>query len=214
MNEANGTAIDMELEPEGGLVPEQDEDSLSRPAVVDTKGDWTCTDCGTVNSESNDECFECGFAKPKPEDEIAIPDSLKALGATPNTIKALAGGLAEHAHNAADAESVENPNRKPTDVPLPLDTDGDEGESFERFNANKAMSSIIAKNTEVQVSRDKYDALKKATADAKKELDQDEAALGRIISQFAKARSCRPDMLRERDARGHYIVPSARGVLN
>jgi len=152
----NGTALDME--PEGELMPVQDE--VSRAAVVETAGSWTCPECKTINNpnafgegESREHCLECGAEKPVEVDEPAAP---------------------------AEAAAV-----KPEDVPLPLD---DDGESFERFNANKAMSTIIAKNIEVQASRDKYDSLKKAAADAKKTLDQDEAALGRIISQFGRAR--------------------------
>lgn len=149
----NGTVLDME--PEGELLPEQEE--VSRAAVVDTKGSWICPECATENhpntvaEENRDTCFECGATKPTADAEPAAP----AAG-------------------------------KPEDVPLPMDTD--DGESFERFNANKAMSTIIAKNIEVQASRDRYDSLKKQAAEAKKELDQDEAALGRIISQFARAR--------------------------
>lgn len=185
MDQVNGTELDLDDS------NDTTEMEVSRPAVVDTKGDWTCTDCGTVNSESNDECFECGFAQPKPEDEIVIPDSLKELGATPNTIKALAGGLVEHAANAAGAEAVENPNRKPTDVPLPLDGEGetaDTGDGFERFNANKAFSAIHAKNAEVAIQRAKVKSLTDDLNAEKAILKEDEAALGRIISQFGKAR--------------------------
>lgn len=150
MNELNGT--ELEMEPEGGLMPEQDE--VSRPAVVDTKGIWTCAECGTANGGDTGDCFECGTPKPA---EAAV-------------------------------EPAPTPASKPEDVPLPLNTDGEDDEAFERFNPNKAMSAIIAKNIEVQASRDKHDSLKKAAAEAKKTLDQDEAALGRIISQFARAR--------------------------
>jgi hypothetical protein len=157
----NGTALDME--PEGELLPEQDE--VSRAAVVDTKGSWICEECATENNpntvaeENRDVCFECGATKPADQVEEAV------------------------AEEAAPVTS------KPADVPLPLDEAGDTGDGFERFNANKAFGAIADKNVEVQASRDKYEALKKQTAEAKKELDNDEAALGRIITGFAKARA-------------------------
>lgn len=86
-----------------------------------------------------------------------------------------------------ECTTFNNPNLFPEDANKTACT-ADEGDGFERFNANKAMSAIIAKNIEVQAARDKHDSLKKAAAEAKKTLDQDEAALGRIISQFARAR--------------------------
>lgn len=125
MSEVNGTA--MEMEPDGGLVPEQDE--VSRPAVVDTKDEWTCDNCTTTNSVADNQvCRECGSPY--------VSEKLAELGVTQTGVMAVAGALVEHAHNAADAESVENAARKPTDVPLPLEAEGDTGDGFERFNAN------------------------------------------------------------------------------
>jgi hypothetical protein len=144
---------------------EPGDESIQREAVVETAGSWTCPECKERNNpnvfdeaQSREHCAECGAEKP-------------------------AGDEQDEPIMAAQGTTV----GKPEDVPLPL-VELEEGDGFERFNANKAMSTIIAKNTEVQVARDRYESLKKQAAEAKKELDQDEAALGRIITGFSRAR--------------------------
>src|SRR3990167_9206980 len=151
----------VEMEPEDELVPVETDGIDVSENLAGTSHRFICIACHVVNNppEPRNTCGACGAIQPAPE---PAPSPIEHL-------ERQATGLA------------------PTDVPLPLDAADAEPEGFERFNANKAMSAIIDKNTEVQADRDDWNRLKKATADAKKTLDEGEAALARIISTFARA---------------------------
>ncbi len=56
------------------------------------------------------------------------------------------------------------------------------------FNYPAALSAIVEKNLDVQRLRDKYDALKKKAASAKKDLDDEEAGLGALIREMEERR--------------------------
>ncbi len=68
------------------------------------------------------------------------------------------------------------------------------------FNYAAAMDSIVDKNRDVQMLRDRHDNLKKQTANAKRDLDEAEAALGVLITKLDERRHGVPDDTTERPA--------------
>lgn len=54
------------------------------------------------------------------------------------------------------------------------------------FNAERALHAIFRQNAEVEGARRRYDDLKERASAARKELDEDERLLGKMISEYAR----------------------------